>query len=526
MSIGTERPGFLTLTIDGKITEVPEGSTILEAAESIGIRIPTLCYLKEIPPLTSCMICVVKVDGKRNLVPSCATLAEEGMIVTNDAPEIYAARKTALELLLSDHAGDCMGPCQVACPASMDIPAMLRYMAEGQYEKAIETIKEHIALPAVTGYICPAPCEKVCRRGQMDAPISIKLVKRCAALIDLAQKSPYKPDLLSDINKKVAIIGSGPAGLGAAYHLKKNGVSCTIFDDHDKPGGMLRYEIPEQKLPGSILDAEIEQIRCLGVEFRQGVHIGRDLTLKDLMESFDAVFLGIGNVSENSIKMFGLDTDQKGLKINRDTLQTSMPNVFAGGDIRKGLKLAVRSLADGRKAAEGILKFLKGEAVTGNVRPFNSRMGKIGQEELSLFTDSTGTNKPHVINTFDEMDKEEASSESRYCLHCDCRKKNACRLRTFADEYGAKEGKYVGARRTFVRMKGVHDIVYEPGKCISCGICVKITEKQGERLGLTFIGRGFDVKVAVPFDRSIEEGLSKTAEEVVNACPTGALVFK
>jgi ferredoxin len=525
MTEGTGRPGLINLTIDKRPVQVSKGSTILEAAESAGITIPTLCYIKEIAPLTSCMICVVKVEGKKNLVPSCATMAEEGMIVINDAPEIYAARKSALELLLSDHAGDCMGPCQVACPAGMDIPAMLRHMATGQYEKAIATIKENIALPAVTGYICPAPCEKVCRRGQMDEPISIKRVKRCAALIDLAKKSPYKPDLLPDINKKAAIIGAGAAGLGAAYHLKKNGVSCTVFDDREEPGGMLRYEIPEEKLPKAVLNNEIEQIRAIGVEFRQGIHIGRDIKLADLMESFDAVFLGIGNVPESSLEMLGIETDQKGLKINRDTLQTSMPGVFAGGDVRKGLKLAVRSLADGRKGAEGILQFLKGEVVTGSVRPFNCRMGKVDQEELARFTDSTGTNNPHVINTFDEMDKEAASRESLYCLHCDCRKKMECRLRTFADEYGAKDGKYFGVRRSFERIFGHHNIIYEPGKCISCGICVKITERHGERLGLTFIGRGFDVKVAVPFDKSLTEGISKTAREAVMACPTGALAF-
>jgi hypothetical protein len=517
---------MINLTIDGKIIEVPEDSTILEAAESIGIRIPTLCYLKEISPLTSCMLCVVRIEGRRNLAPACATKAEEGMVVFNDDPVVASARRTAIELLLSDHAGDCMGPCEVACPAGMDIPEMLRHMAAGRYDKAIATIKEDIALPAVTGYICPAPCEKVCRRGQMDEAISIRIIKRCAAELDLAEKTPYKPAVMPDLNKKVAIVGSGPAGLGTSYHLQRNGVSCTVFDDREKPGGMLRYEVSREKLPGSVLDAEIAQIRRLGVVFRQGVRIGRDLNLDELIKSFDAVFLGVGNVPHGDLELLGFKTDKGGLKVNRDTLETEIPGIFAGGDVRKGLKLAVRSLADGKKAATSILQYLKGEPVTGVARSFNSRMGKVIPEELAEFKDSINNKDRIKIDSHNVISKGQAAHESLYCLRCDCRKKEGCKLRLYAEEYGALEGKYKGKRRAFKRIDEHHDLVYEPGKCINCGICVRITEQQREKLGLTFIGRGFDVKVAVPFDKSLTEGLSKTADEVVNACPTGALAIK
>ena len=158
---------MITLTIDGRSAVVPDGATILEAAESLDIKIPTLCFLKELLPITSCMLCVVKVEGRRNLLPACATRAEEGMIIKNNDPDVTSARRACLELLLSDHVGDCMGPCQIACPAGMNIPEMIRHMAAGLYGKAIDTIREHLALPAVTGYICPAPCEKACRRGKV-----------------------------------------------------------------------------------------------------------------------------------------------------------------------------------------------------------------------------------------------------------------------------------------------------------------------------------------------------------------------
>jgi len=515
------------LTIDEKSIQVPDGATILDAARELDIKIPTLCHVKELSPITSCMLCVVKVEGRKNLLPACGTTAEEGMKVFNDDPDVVLARKTALELLLSDHAGDCMGPCQVACPAGMNIPRMIRYMIEGRNDKAIETIKEHLALPAVTGYICPAPCEKACRRGQVDKPIAVRLIKRCAAEIDLALDSPFKPLVLDHRDKKVAVVGSGPAGLGAAYHLQRNGVLCTVFDDREEPGGMLRYEIPEKELPGSVLDAEIEQIHSLGVVFRQGTRIGSDMSLQELLNSFDAVFLGIGNVTPGNLATLGFDPSKKSLEVNRDTLQTEIPGVFAGGDVRKGLKLAVRSLADGRRAAISILQFLNKETVTGEKRRFNSRMGKLEPDELAQLP-SPARKETSNKNTDSEngLDGEQASLESAYCLHCDCRKDSSCKLRIFSEEYEAKAAHYRGRRRTFTLRDEHPDLIYEPGKCISCGICVRITEQKKEKLGLSFIGRGFDVRVAVPFDKEITDGLSKTADEAVKACPTGALAFK
>jgi formate dehydrogenase major subunit len=175
------------------------------------------------------------------------------MVVYSDDPVVTSARRTALELLLSDHAGDCMGRARrPALPNGYPENDTFIWQMDNM-NKAIETIKEDIALPAVTGYICPAPCEKVCRRGQIDEPISIKFIKRCAAELDLSKNEPYKPAVMADLNKKVAIVGSGPAGLSAAYHLQRNGISCTVFDDREKPGGMLRYEVPEIMLPRSLL---------------------------------------------------------------------------------------------------------------------------------------------------------------------------------------------------------------------------------------------------------------------------------
>ncbi|MHC4302728.1 MAG: 2Fe-2S iron-sulfur cluster-binding protein [Planctomycetota bacterium] len=212
------------VVIDNHAVEVPSGSTILDAADKSGIQIPTMCFLKGHRPLTSCMICVVRVEGLAKLVPACGTIAEDGMRVESNSDEVKQARRAALELMLSEHVGDCMGPCQVTCPAQMNIPLMIRQIAAGKLGEAIETVKKDIALPAVLGRICPAPCERTCRRAQADSAVSICLLKRYVADVDLASEESYMPARQPKQNKRVAIVGAGPAGLAAAYYLLKDGL--------------------------------------------------------------------------------------------------------------------------------------------------------------------------------------------------------------------------------------------------------------------------------------------------------------
>ena len=161
------------LRIDNREVEAESGSTILDAAEKLGIEIPTMCFLKDCKPSTSCMVCVVKVVGLDYFVPACGAVAKEGMRVESNSQEVLQARRMALELLLSDHVGDCMGPCQVTCPANMNIPLMIRQISQGRLLDAIATVKKDIALPAVLGRICPAPCERACRRALYDDAVSI-----------------------------------------------------------------------------------------------------------------------------------------------------------------------------------------------------------------------------------------------------------------------------------------------------------------------------------------------------------------
>ncbi len=204
------------LLIDNREVEVDNGATILDAAGKLGIEIPTMCFLKDYKPSTSCMVCVVKIEGLAALVPACGTVVKDGMRVESNSEEVLQARRAALELLLSDHLGDCLGPCQVICPARMNIPLMIRQIAAGKFQDAIATVKKDIALPAVLGRICPKPCEKGCRRAVFDEAVSICLLKRYVADLDLQSANPYLPPCKPTENTRVAIVGAGPAGLAAA----------------------------------------------------------------------------------------------------------------------------------------------------------------------------------------------------------------------------------------------------------------------------------------------------------------------
>ena len=514
------------LTIDNREVEVPNGATVLDAAGKLGINIPTMCFLKGYQPSTSCMVCVVKVEGRAVLLPACGTFAQDGMRVESDCEEVHQARKTALELLLSDHVGDCIGPCHTICPAQMNIPLMIRQIAAGKLRDAIGTVKKDIALPAVLGRICPKPCERGCRRAVIDEAVSICLLKRYAADVDLESAKPYSPTCKPVQDKRVAIIGAGPAGLAAAYYLQQAGFGCTVFDDHEQPGGMLRYGISEEDLPRDVLDKEIARIEKLGFTFEGKTRIGDSASLEKLRKDFDAVFIAFGAMDARDTGSMGLKTSANGVVIDGKTYQTNLPGVFAGGDAVRKRRLTVRAVADGKEVAESISQYLSGGAVTGPARSFNTRIGKIEDGEKERFAAcASNATRVTVSQKGDGLTDEQARQEVARCLHCDCRKADSCKLRQYAHEYDARPARFKSERRLFVQQAQHPQIIYESGKCIDCGLCIQIAAKAGEELGLTFIGRGFDVRVSVPFDRSIADGLKQSAAECVAACPTGALAF-
>jgi len=545
---------MLKLKINNEDVRVPEGITVMVAARMKGFDVPSMCYRDGKPHFSSCMICMVKDNKSGKLFPSCSVKAVEGMDIITRDEEIEESRKTALELLLSEHTGDCEAPCQVTCPAHMDIPLMNRLLAEGNFEAALEVIKRDIALPAVFGRICPAPCEGACRRKTIDSAVSICLLKRYAGDHDMDAAHNYLPEKAPSNGKKVAIIGAGPAGLAAAYYLQLRGYQCDVYFRGRQPGGSLWNEVSNGVLPEPVLDFEIGRIRELGAWMYPYTYVDPE-HFREICGKFDAVLVATGS-GETGVETWGLAMTDKGIAADKGSYATARDKVFAAGSAVRNSKLAIRTLGQGKEAAFSIDQYLKGEAVKGEPFMFNSRFGKLLPEEfLEYLKESVQDNRLEPADPSNGFTKEEVMQEAARCMHCDCREITGCKLRLLSDEYKASQKRYWSEDRRLVRkrhfgspqvkeslpagngsspgsiLKAIEQngnifVIYEPNKCVKCGICVRITEEHKEKFGMSFIGRGFDVVVGVPFGEALENGLEKVALQVVEECPTGALTKK
>ena len=289
------------LNIDGREVTGFDGQTILEIAAENGFDIPTLCNDARVAMYGSCGLCTVEAEGSPKLLRSCSTYASNSMVIRTNSERVRSNRKAALELLLSDHTGDCRPPCSRACPAETDCQGYVGLIANGEYEEAVKLVKDKIPFPASIGRVCPHPCEEACRRQLVEEPIAIASLKRFVGDLDLAQDALYALEPAESTGKSVAVVGGGPGGLTAAYFLRAKGHSVTIYDAMPQMGGMLRYGIPEYRLPKALLSKEIDAIEQMGVTFCNNISIGDDLKLTYLQNTYDAVVIAIGAWSSTGL---------------------------------------------------------------------------------------------------------------------------------------------------------------------------------------------------------------------------------
>ncbi len=285
----------MNITINGSAIVAQEGITILEAARRAEIHIPTLCSVKAGHGETACGLCVVEVAGEPQLLRACATELVNGMEINTDSEAISSHRKERLTLLMADHFGDCKAPCNLTCPGQINVQGYIAHVAKGQYEEALRLVMERNPLPFSVGRVCPRFCETRCRRILVDDPVSINHLKRFVADWCMANKVDLRLGKGDATGKSIAVIGGGPAGLTAAYFLARKGHEVTIFEAAPKLGGMLRYGLPEYKIPRDVLDYEINTILRLGINVRLNQKWGLDFTLQDLQDqNFDSTLLTVG----------------------------------------------------------------------------------------------------------------------------------------------------------------------------------------------------------------------------------------
>ena len=658
----------IQITIDGIQTEASSDETILSVATRLGISIPILCYMKGFKQLESCGLCLVEVEGQSSNIPACASRVTPGMEVRTDSPALRQSRKMALELLLSDHIGDCVAPCELACPANIDIPGFLRQIRKGHPVEALKLIRERIAFPGVLGRICPKFCEKVCRRALLDEPVAICTLKRYPAEESERTKTALLPEKKSPTGKRVAVVGAGIVGLTAAWYLLQEGHECILYESNSQPGGALRHYLPEFRLPAMVIESEIQHIMDLGAQLILSHSLGQDLALESLRKDYDAVLIATGATQESKVefpgseyassclellrkvknndlpnlgdsalvfgsgpaaqdacrtlirlntpkttfamnrslqsnvffmpqiqdaleegvvileksdlvkiekinerlyrchllhdgnpvvqevgsvfitgaiendldflKRLGLRTTEQGIQVDPTTLATNLEGVFAAGNVVRPGRFAVHASASGRQAADAIASYLAG-SVYAPKKPVYVRMGALsGEEKALLFQDHPEAPRSQNErldlqgrkNSFAEVDRglsgNDAIREALRCLDCDCAAKNDCDLRIQSTEYEANPNAFKGEKPAFERDLSHDEVIYESGKCIKCGRCIAIAANHKESLGLSYVGRGFSVKVEPSLGGTMKEALSKVALECVRSCPTGALSRK
>jgi len=511
-----------TFKINNIDIEINNQKTIYELATQNGFEIPVMCKNNISKHLTSCMVCLVKDVKSNSLIPACSVVSQPGMEIEINTDEINLVRRNALEFLLSEHQGDCEAPCSRSCPAGLDIHLMNRLIASNNFAAAINTIKQTIAIPAILGYICDAPCEKACRRKDIDNPVSICKLKRFVAEEKLINYTPESANLASD--KHICIIGSGPAGLSAAYYAVNAGFKCTVYEQTEKTGGNLWHSVLENKLPRHILEAEISNLKKLGVQFLCN-NLVNGLNFGLILELSDAVIIATGNSDFSFLNNINATVVDNSQQIN--VLKINDKYILSVNKQSAAKKMAVKASYFGRVMAENVIALVNNKKTRNYENSFYATYNRIESEDRDAFlmeSENTG-NRIDTTNHLTGFLLEQAVNEAKRCLHCDCRKKDNCTLRNLSKKYNARFRAYKPPLRVPVIKQVAAGIIFEKNKCIKCGICVAISEKNLKSCGFAFNNRGYDTEVVLIADENNSEIFKSTITSIAIQCPTGAISF-
>jgi NADPH-dependent glutamate synthase beta subunit-like oxidoreductase/formate hydrogenlyase subunit 6/NADH:ubiquinone oxidoreductase subunit I len=281
-------------------------------------------------------------------------------------------------------------PCKAECPAHIGVQGYIKLAAQGKYEEALELIKRENPLPAVCGRICPRRCESACARGGVDDPVAIDEIKKFVAELDLDPKRRYVPKIAHDYGKKIAVIGSGPAGLSCAYYLAREGYKVTVFEKQKKLGGMLSLGIPSFRLEKSVVEAEIDVLRAMGVEFSAGVEVGADLSLAQLRErGYAAFYLAVG---AQAGRVLGIEGEESA-------------GARSGVDFLRAVNLGEGAALEGRTVVIG----------GGNVAIDVARTAvRVGSAEVEMFCLESRAEMPALPEEIDEALEEGIGIENSW----------------------------------------------------------------------------------------------------------------
>ncbi|MGQ9646491.1 MAG: FAD-dependent oxidoreductase [Thermodesulfobacteriota bacterium] len=310
-------------------------------------------------------------------------------------------------------------PCTATCPLHCNAQGYVALISQGKFKEALALVRQTLPFPGILAYACAHPCERECKRIEEDRPVSICDLKRF--LVDHVDE-PESPFLVSqEKNQKVAIVGSGPSGLLAAYDLRQKGYSVTIFESRNNMGGLLTHGFPSYRLPRKVIEKDLSIIEKMGIEVRLNTEVGKDISMEAVFESFDAIYLAVGMAGAESItRLFkGLKRTRRGtVKVDPVTLETELKGVFAGGDSVTGPGTIIDSMAHGRKAAISIDRYLRGNDLSqdrewegSQISPMRSTLSASKREEREVL--------PDMVRPLREgLSAEQAIEEARRCLNC------------------------------------------------------------------------------------------------------------